>query len=697
MEPKNVRFLMDQVQRLNNELFWYQSQDHFNKDPHIPVMTWLTEESLISPLLVEYDRKIQQKDGQIQSISAEFSQLKEELSKVIQENDDLREKLCNLKELEVDSLPNILIETDADLKAVENMKKQLVLVSKEKEKVMEMYQESMKQVKHLTTELQNAKSSQRWDLIEQQTSQVKNEYLNSMQNIVAEIEPLQNKLKEKESELVQLKIENNTLQSFTEELQRKCKWKEQELAELRKKESSFSVENDEMKIQVASLKHELKTKNQESEQIHLKNSELEKWVLIQQDKSSKLEENLHEILEDKKNAQQIVENAVLEKDLVKELCQQKQDEVNHLQEMVEELMKEAGMATRKEVDEVKLQYNNRISKLNEKVHYLELECSEKDATLERSLRDKKSAEMELENVRKDCLSETKKCNEIKEQLGQRLTNAQQSRDTAMRNLEKFRHQLERDEKNNKQKSELLNAQIDQLKDQVSCLNDQNSQLSDSKLQLIQEVNDLKAQVLKANNERDEIQRTMNKKISLMKEQINTHTQDYEVKLQNCEDVNQGVLVEMKKLLNTQQLVSARWKEEFTTISNKSEEKQAQLRSELSRYKSRNSELKGLLRESQMKMSETSQLMKEYCAKIQRMECQLKAAQQNTMEVNRKLSYLQMKHRDLSNENRLLREETHLNGSNNATRNQSSDSPCIIDQLSNQHNEQEEEDGLFSER
>lgn len=46
--------------------------------------------------------------------------------------ESLREKLCNLKELEVDSLPNILIETDADLKAVENMKKQLVLVSKVK-------------------------------------------------------------------------------------------------------------------------------------------------------------------------------------------------------------------------------------------------------------------------------------------------------------------------------------------------------------------------------------------------------------------------------------------------------------------------------------------------------------------------------------------------------------------------------------
>ena len=43
----------------------------------------------------------------------------------------------------------------------------------------------------------------------------------------------------------------------------------------------------------------------------------------------------------------------------------------------------------------------------------------------------------------------------------------------------------------------------------------------------------------------------------MKEQLNTHTQDYEVKLQSCEDVSQGTLVEMKKLLNTQQLVSAR--------------------------------------------------------------------------------------------------------------------------------------------
>lgn len=693
MESRNAQFLMDQVQRLNNELFWYQTQQHFNKEPHLPVITWLTEESLLSPLMVEYDNKIKQKDAHIQSLSEEFPQLKEELLKVIQENNDLRNKLHEFKELELNSLPAILREADDELCAAENMKKQLVLVTKEKENVMEMYRETMQKVKHLTTELQNAKSSQQWDILEQQSNQVKNEYFNSMQNIVAEMEPLQNDLKEKESELNQLKTENNTLQSVIEELRRKCKWKEQELAELNKKESIFAAEIEKMKIQVANLTHELKMKNQESEQINLKKSELERWVLMQQEKSSKLEDNFRDIREDNKNAQRVVENAILEKDLAKELCQQKQDEVSRLQEMIEELNKEVAMVTRKEIDEVKLNYNSRISKLNEKIHYLELESSKKDATLERLLRDKKSAEMELEKVRKDCVSETKSCNEIKEQLSQRLTTAQQARDMAIRNLEKMQHQLERDEKNNKQKFELLNAQIVQLKDHVYSLNDTNNQLSDSKLQLIQEVNDLKSKVLKASNERDEIQRLMNKKISLMKEQLNTHTQDYKVKLQSSEDVNQGTLVEMKKLLNTQQLVSARWKEECTSLTNKSEEKQALLRSELSRCKSRNTELKGLLRENQTKMSETSQLLKEYCTKIQKMDHQLKTAQENTMEVNRKFSYLQMKHRELCNENRLLRGETNLNESNAITRNHDLNSPHIIDQP---NNEQEEEDG-FSER
>lgn len=58
---------------------------------------------------------------------------------------------------------------------------------------------------------------------------------------------------------------------------------------------------------------------------------------------------------------------------------------------------------------------------------------------------------------------------------------------------------------------------------MSFLGVENGQLSESKLQMIQEVNDLKAKVLEANNERNSIQRKTNKNISLIMEQINTHT------------------------------------------------------------------------------------------------------------------------------------------------------------------------------
>lgn len=50
---------------------------------------------------------------------------------------------------------------------------------------------------------------------------------------------------------------------------------------------------------------------------------------------------------------------------------------------------------------------------------------------------------------------------------------------------------------------------------MSCLNEQSGQLSESKLQMIQEENNLKDKVAKANNERDSIQRKTNKNMSLI--------------------------------------------------------------------------------------------------------------------------------------------------------------------------------------
>ncbi|XP_029644198.1 M protein, serotype 5 [Octopus sinensis] len=663
MENTNNNFLKDQVQRLNNHLLWYQTKYGYCQLPDNQFSPWLTEERILTPLLTEYDYVNQTLEEQLKHSSEEFKSLKEDLQKVLKENDDLRKLLKETLELEADALPEIIKETDSDQKTVENFRKQIALLTKEKETVTEMYQEAMSQVKQLTSDLQNLKSNQPWDDLEKQTNRMKNQYYTSVQSIVAEVEPLQKNLREKEKEVMNLKVNNETLQAAVEELKRKLKWKEQELVELAQKDSNSGDVVTNMKRQTSSLENDLKAKAEELKQLKEKNSELEKWIILQQEKNTTLEKQMQDMVEDRKNAQQIVENAILDKDLAKEVSAQRQEQINHLQKVVDDLMDDVGKATRKEVDDVKSLLNVRIVKLNEKVHFLEMERSEREVNMERCLRDKKNVESELQNVRQNFVEETKSFNEVKEKLTQRLTEALKSKDATERKLDKFEHQQERDKKNLNQKIDLLMKENEKLKEQVSSLNGDNSRLSESKLQLIQEINELKANILQANNERDEIQRNMRKRIAVMKEEMSSNSQDFELKLQSFEDGNHYTMVELKKLLNSQKIISRRWKEECSTISKKYDEKIAQIRSELKRYKTRNSELKSSLQECQVKMTESGQVLKDYTAKIQRMESHLREAQNKAMESERKLTHLQMKHREIASENIFLLNESNKNENN----------------------------------
>ncbi|CAI9734879.1 Hypothetical predicted protein [Octopus vulgaris] len=84
-----------------------------------------------------------------------------------------------------------------------------------------------------------------------------------------------------------------------------------------------------------------------------------------------------DLVEGRENAQQIMGNAILDKDLTKVISAQKQEQISHLQKFVD-----VGKVTRKEVDDVKSIPNVRIVKLNEKGYFLEMEHSEKEVNME---------------------------------------------------------------------------------------------------------------------------------------------------------------------------------------------------------------------------------------------------------------------------------------------------------------------------
>ncbi|XP_052827973.1 organic anion transporter 3 [Octopus bimaculoides] len=149
------------------------------------------------------------------------------------------------------------------------------------------------------------------------------------------------------------------------------------------------------------------------------------------------------LVENRKNAQQTVENAILDKDLVKEVSVYKQEYVICLQKVVDDLMEDVGKATRSEADDVKSLLNVNIVKLNEKVRFLEMERSDREVNMERCLKIKEMLSHKCKDSRQIFVEETKSFKGIAEEPTQCLTEALKSKDAIVRKLDKWEHLQER--------------------------------------------------------------------------------------------------------------------------------------------------------------------------------------------------------------------------------------------------------------
>lgn len=159
-----IDFLRDQNHRLNEVLRQYQ-MEKFSKcssvqkavlkgDGNDTLENTIVDQSFLAPLIIEYDKHLEELQGQLKYYQKHMGEMKLQLENVIKENERLHSELKNAVEKQLETLP-FGIDTGNDMytddETAKNLREQLQLANQEKTQAMELWQTVSQELDRLQT------------------------------------------------------------------------------------------------------------------------------------------------------------------------------------------------------------------------------------------------------------------------------------------------------------------------------------------------------------------------------------------------------------------------------------------------------------------------------------------------------------------------------------------------------------------
>ncbi|CAG2230976.1 unnamed protein product [Mytilus edulis] len=276
MDDEEVDFLKDQVKRLSEQLQKYRNvtaesvgDEQGALDGDAPVAPWLTDKSLLSPLIAEYDQQFQALLEEKEILRGELDKLRPELRRLMDENKklvgDMKERLENQLDTDMDDEGGFQPVTDQE-QVMSNLNMQVETSLQEKEAAMERWREAEMEIDRLQKELQNEKDSHQWRIVEDQATRMQSEYQESVAVLNREIEELQLDSREAKHELEKAISELKELKKENKDFEQKLQWKDQDIADIIMKEGMSDSHIREMKRLLDESNHKLSQVNRELEE-----------------------------------------------------------------------------------------------------------------------------------------------------------------------------------------------------------------------------------------------------------------------------------------------------------------------------------------------------------------------------------------------------------------------------------------------
>uniref|UniRef100_A0A8C3G7R5 Sodium channel and clathrin linker 1 n=1 Tax=Cyclopterus lumpus TaxID=8103 RepID=A0A8C3G7R5_CYCLU len=317
-----------------------------------------------------------------------MSEVKVKLERVVKENERLHAELRESVEKQLHALPvasgaeGSTLEEEA---IVRNLQEQVQLCEQERLQAMELWQTTAQELDLLQQTYQKTFSD--GQIHDTQRHQLKVQYFHIKMQAKTELRTATARV----DEMTKL------LQNVQDKMQRR----EEDVAQAQGREDAADRRLQQLQAALTQLETRLKAASHEAEAVRRDQTVWERKVGDLQAHCSTLEDEKYEALAKVRESVQLAEEAALQKDQALLREKQKAEELEKTKEAIRQLIQDAAVRTRKEVDNVRKQCNVQIHRMAEELSALQLECADKESQIEKSLRERKAVEEELEKVYKE--------------------------------------------------------------------------------------------------------------------------------------------------------------------------------------------------------------------------------------------------------------------------------------------------------
>uniref|UniRef100_A0A8I3PN60 Sodium channel and clathrin linker 1 n=2 Tax=Canis lupus familiaris TaxID=9615 RepID=A0A8I3PN60_CANLF len=640
-----IDFLRDQNQRLNEVLRRYQMEDFskyslvqeavFKGDGDDTLKNTVVDRSFLAPLIIEYDKHLEELNGQLKYYKKQMGEMKLQFENVIKENERLHSELKDAIEKQLETFPfgtDMGSDIYTDDETVRNLQEQLQLANQEKTQAVELwqtvsqelgrlqrlYQEHMTEAQIHVVESQKQKDqltnfqqlTKQLHVTKENIEMTNQHFLETVTEQNVEIEQLRKQLRQAKLDLRVAAAKVEELTKVTENLQGQMQKKEEEMLSAQGREEASDRRSQQLQSSIKQLETRLCVAIQEATQLRAQKTHLEKRTRELQAKCNELENEKYEAIVRARNSMQLLEEANLQKNQVAN--------------------------TRK-------QYSVQISRLTEELSALQMECAEKQSQIERAIREKKAVEEELEKIYHEGKVNESDYRKL-EEMHQRCLVAERCKDDLQLRLKTAENKIKQLEINSSEEISRCQEMIRKLQDILESERENCGFVSEQRLKLQQENEQLQKETEDLRKIALEAQKKAKLKISTMEHEFSIKEHGFEVQLREMEDSNRNSTVELRHLLVTQQKAANRWKEETKKLTESAEIRISSLKSELSRQKLHTQELLSQLEMANEKVVENEKLILEHQEKANRLQRRLSQAEQRAASASQQLSVITVQRR-----------------------------------------------------
>ncbi|XP_045058194.2 sodium channel and clathrin linker 1 isoform X4 [Desmodus rotundus] len=611
----------------------------------------VVDQSFLAPLITEYDKHLEELNGQLKYYQKQMGEMKLQLENVIKENERLHSELKDAVEKQLEALP-LGTEMKSDIYiddgTVKNLQEQLQLANQEKTQAVELWQTVSQELnrlqklyqEHMTeAQIYVAESQKQKDQLssfQQLTKQlhVTNEniemtnqhFLETVTEQNVEIERLRKQLRQTKTDLRIAAARVEELTKMTEHSQKQMKKKEEEVVSAQRREEASDRRLQQLQTSVKLLETRLCVAIQEANQLRAEKTHLENQTRDIQAKYNELENEKYEAILRARNSMQLLEEATLQKNQALLEEKQKEEEIEKMRETFSQVVQDAAIKTKKEVTSTRKLYNIQIARLTEELLALQMECAEKRGQTERVIKEKKAVEEELEKVYREGKG-SENLDKKLEEMHHRCLVAERSKDDLQLTLKTAENKIRQLEINSSEEISRCQEMIQKLQSVLESERENCGSVSEQRLKLQQENEQLRKEMEGLRKVALEAQKKAKLQVSTMEHEFSVKEHGFEVQLREMEDSNRSSTIELRRLLATQQKAADRWKEETKKLTENAESRISNLKSELSRQKRHTQELLSQLEMANEKVAESEKLILEHQEKATRLQRRLSQAEQ----------------------------------------------------------------------